>query len=98
MINVSSSISAFTSVQHQRLIDLGESLGLALPANVNESSLLADPSEITSSGLRTPIRDVTSDTAQVKDTSNDSLDSLAKEFGVQAHVMQALAQRLSKMC
>jgi len=90
--------AAFTSVQHQRLVDLGESLGLALPSNIDGSLLLVDPSEIASSGLRTPIRDVSSDTAQVKDTSNDSLDSLAREFGVQTHIMQALAQRLSKMC
>lgn len=98
---------AFTIQQIQTLVELARSRNLPLPqSDVSHLSDTSDPS--VSTGLLTPwsrdsppvrIHERALNTSQgEKPHVENHLDALAKEFGVDAHVVQALAQRLAKLC
>ncbi|KDR76446.1 hypothetical protein GALMADRAFT_445568 [Galerina marginata CBS 339.88] len=100
---------AFTIHQIQRLTELAQTSSLPLPVSDADLDIQASPSSSFSvpSALRTPpIQDISISAANpvqlnrplVHDNSDSSLEDLAKEFGVDTQVVQALAQRLAKLC
>ncbi|KAF8156892.1 hypothetical protein B0H34DRAFT_477464 [Crassisporium funariophilum] len=103
---------AFTSHQIHRLVDLAQARSLPLPErNVSPLSDYSDfGSRSGSSAPRTPGSARGSDpsmaffgqnvlnSSHARNDTDGSLQDLAKEFGVDAHVVQALAQRLARLC
>lgn len=101
-LHLSSSFSvAFTAQQIRKLTDFAHTHSLPLPDS--DLSGIFEPSSSSSANssnfLKTPSTHETSNmTFNQKSLANESsLDDLAREFGVDAHVVQALAQRLAKM-
>ncbi|KAF4616504.1 hypothetical protein D9613_008773 [Agrocybe pediades] len=98
---------AFTAQQVHKLYEQARSYSLPLPES-NAMSAAGSATPFVSgnrSVLKTPPNQDMSAVIynqrsvyhnQVKDDSNGSLDDLAREFGVDAQVVQALAQRLAK--
>jgi len=98
--------SALTIQQLQRLVELARSQSLPLPQS--DASHLFDASDPSvSTELLTPLSqdspmrfpEQALNTSQGdKPNAENPLDALAREFGVDAHVVQALAQRLAELC
>jgi hypothetical protein len=95
-------IIAFTPQQLRQLIELAEANSLPLPSNT-----VSRPSEVASTASFTPSTPVSVESAilsvntkvrSAPSNADESLEELAKEFGVDAQVVQALAQRLAKLC
>ncbi|KAF8172645.1 hypothetical protein BJ912DRAFT_1025004 [Pholiota molesta] len=90
---------AFTVQQIQALIDLAQACSLPLPEH--DQSHISDSSSLSgdNSGLRTPSsQDSSTIVFKQHNLAEDrSLEKIAKEFGIDAHVMQALAQRLANL-
>jgi hypothetical protein len=93
------SLVAFTVQQIQALIDLAQACSLPLPEH--DQSHISDSSSLSgdNSGLRTPSsQDSSTIVFKQHNLAEDrSLEKIAKEFGIDAHVMQALAQRLANL-
>jgi len=100
-------LTAFTLQQIQRLVELARSRNLPLPqSDVSLQSDASDPSVSTelltplnrdSPTMRFPER-VLSTSQGDKPHAESPLDALAREFGVDAHIVEALAQRLAGLC
>ena len=98
--------SALTIQQFQRLVELARSQNLPLPqSDVSPLFDASDPSVSTElltplsqdSSMRFPERALNASQGD-KPHAENPLDALAREFGVDAHVVQALAQRLAELC
>ena len=83
--------AAFTSHQIRKVTQLGEAYSLSLPS-VTKSEVCHTIPDVSWTSV------VTNDAADPQENppavGNGSLEDLAKEFGVDAHIVQALAQRL----
>jgi hypothetical protein len=105
--------TAFTANQIRKLIEFSETHSLPLPdSDLSLLSEPSDFTRSGSSGPRTPSSSREYDNAafyyntnqqmlnksQTGGHADNSLQDLAKEFGVDPHVVQALAQRLAGMC
>ncbi len=95
-------IIAFTPQQLRQLIELAEANSLPLPSStVSRPSEVASTASFTSStpvGVENAILLVNTKVQSAPSNADGSLEELAKEFGVDAQVVQALAQRLAKLC
>lgn len=92
---------AFTAQQVRRLTELAYAYSLPLPESDPSGIFEASTSSSVNSSnfLKTPSTHETSNVMfnQQSLVTNTSLDDLAREFGIDANVVQALAQRLAKM-
>lgn len=89
---------AFMVQQIQALIDLAQACSLPLPEH--DQSHISDSSSLSGdSALRTPSSQDSSTIVFKQHNSDEgrSLEKIAQEFGIEAHVMQALAQRLANL-
>jgi len=97
--------TAFTIQQIQRLVELARSRNLPLPqSDVSLQSDASDPSvsnelltPLSSPTMRFPERALSTSQGD-KPHAESPLDALAREFGVDAHIVEALAQRLAGLC
>ncbi|KAF8970368.1 hypothetical protein BDZ97DRAFT_1902071 [Flammula alnicola] len=106
LLHTALNCNAFTTHQIQRFAELAQAC--SLPLLENDLSRMSDSSDMSgSSALRTPSSQDSSimvssqrllNRSQSQSETDGSLDELAKEFGIDAHVVQALAQRLAKLC
>lgn len=94
----------FTLQQQQRLTELAQAYSLPLPSK--EASLIPNPSaavDFSDTGAlnTTSVLDSASLTASRSGApvtkSDRPIDELAKEFGIDTHVVEALAQRLAML-
>ena len=101
--------TALTLNQIRKLTELGEANGLPLPqmevCHSSETSQAAGPGSPSLAFISASVDNAVSPSTQpsqkhqpVFSHADGSLDELAKEFGVDTHVVQALAQRLAKLC
>jgi len=88
-------ITAYTSQQIHTLTQLGEALSLPAGQKSGPFESFEAICNTSDSSQMLEITDGTTTSVGQQPGFNGSLDDLAKEFGVDAQVVQALAQRLS---
>lgn len=102
-------VTAFTPNQIRKLTELAEADGLPLPkmgvSHSSETSQAVGSSSPSLACIPVSVDKAISPSIQLSQKhqpvfshADGSLDELAKEFGVDTHVVQALAQRLAKLC
>jgi len=99
-LTVSTRFVAFTAQHIRSLTDLAEVHSLPLPDNVVShlsESVSGSSAPRTSASDDNPISISSRLSGKSQYTPDKSLDDLAKEFGVDAQVVHALAKRLAKV-
>ncbi|PPQ71950.1 hypothetical protein CVT24_007915 [Panaeolus cyanescens] len=99
---------ALTAHQIRQLLQLAEENGLPAPEHESEASMISSMDTRSHSDISLPLTPASHQSPSIPrpvfvkedpapPAKTESLDELAREFGVDAHVVQALAQRLGRL-